>query len=249
MKLNVQYGTKNLAFSVEFRERKTLEICVEPPEKIHVVAPTGTSEDEIIKYVKRKADWIVQKLFLFKGMAYRSLHREVVNGEAFMYLGRNYALQLIDGEAQQVDGAQQGVGKKALSEVKLFQGKLHVATATRDEQKIKQALEAWYRKKTLEKVNERVRYYQHYFKLMPKAVKVKEQQKRWGSCTSNLELLFNWRCVMAPSHVLDYIVVHEMCHMVHMNHSREFWDLLSAIMPDYERRKDWLKNNGVKMGL
>ena len=82
-----------------------------------------------------------------------------------------------------------------------------------------------------------------------KGIKIKEQQKRWGSCTSKRELLFNWKCIMAPSPVLDYIVVHEMAHMVYMNHSKEFWHLVKKVLPDYVQRKEWLRNNGIKYDL
>jgi len=237
MKMQFQYGTRIIQFDVLYRNRKTLEIGVELPDKVTVVAPLGTSEEVILQKVKSRAAWIVQKLFLFQRMEVQPIRREMVNGESFLYLGRNYSLQLI---------LDSGVKKP---EVKLFQGKFYVTTPDKDESRIKQALEQWYRAKTLEKVQERVSYYQRYFDVSPTAIRVKEQQKRWASCTARNELLFNWRCVMAPSPVLDYIVVHEMCHMYHKNHSRDFWELLASILPDYEDRKEWLKNYGVRMDM
>ena len=110
-------------------------------------------------------------------------------------------------------------------------------------------MEIWYREKTLAKVKERVSYYSSYFNNEVTTVKVKERKKRWASCTSKNELLFNWRCAMAPVFVLDYIVVHEMCHMEYKNHSKDFWNRVYAVMPDYEVRKSWLKNNGIKMDI
>ncbi|MGJ9458523.1 M48 family metallopeptidase [Oceanobacillus sp. CF4.6] len=234
---SIEYGTKTIEFSVEFKKRRTMEISVEPPNNVCVVAPLDTSEEIIIQKVKKKASWIVQKMFLFREMEYLKINREIVNGESFMYLGRNYSLQINIEETV----------KKPL--IKLFQGKFYIETPSRDQEQIKQALENWYRQKTLEKVTKKINYYQHYFKRTPNGIKVKEQQKRWASCTSNNDLLFNWRCSMAPSYVLDYIVVHEMCHMYHMNHSQAFWDMLVSVMPDYESRKEWLKKYGVRMDL
>ncbi|RSK25688.1 M48 family peptidase [Bacillus sp. HMF5848] len=233
----IEYGTKTIEYSVEFRKRKSLEISVEPPNIVNVVAPLNTSEEIIDLNVKKKAQWIIQKLFLFKDMEYQKINRELANGESFMYMGRNYSLQIIIDESI----------KEPV--VKLYQGKFYITTPNKNQELLKAALEKWYREKTLEKVTEKVNYFQHSFKKKPIAIKVKEQHKRWASCTSKNELLFNWRCAMAPSHVIDYIVVHEMCHMYHMNHSQEFWDLLSSVMPDYERRKEWLKNFGVRMDL
>jgi predicted metal-dependent hydrolase len=237
VKNSIVYGTKTIDFTVEYRIRKSMEISVEPPNIVKVVAPQDTSEEVVLQKVKNKAAWIVQRLFLFKDMEYRKIEREMVNGESLMYLGRNYSLQLIiDPKIKQ-------------PEVKLFHGKFFITAADKNEDSIRASLEKWYRGKTLEKVTELVSYYQHYFKKKPAAIKVKEQQKRWASCTSKEELLFNWRCAMAPFPVLDYIVVHEMCHMYHMNHSQDFWDLLATIMPDYEPRKVWLRNFGVRMDL
>lgn len=237
MKMQIQFGTRTIPFEVIYRKRKTLEIGVEPPDRVTVVAPADTPKDVILQKVRSRAAWIVQKLFLFQRMEVQPIKREYVNGESFLYLGRNYSLQLI------VDP---NIKKP---EVKLYQGKFYVTTPDRNEQRIRRAMEQWYRSKTLEKVMERISYYQRYFDRKPAAVRVKEQQKRWASCTARNELLFNWRCVMAPSPVLDYIVVHEMCHMYHKNHSRDFWELLASILPDYEDRKEWLKNYGVRMDM
>lgn len=234
---SIEYGTKTIEYSVEFRERKSLEISVEAPNIVSVVAPLNTPEEIIEQKVKKKAQWIVQRLFLFKDMEFQKINRELVNGESFMYMGRNYSLQLIIDESIKEPT------------VKLYQGKFFITTPTKSQEPLRTSLEKWYREKTLEKVSEKVNYFQHFFKKKPNDIKVKEQQKRWASCTSKNELLFNWRCAMAPSHVIDYIVVHEMCHMYHMNHSQEFWDLLSSVMPDYKRRKEWLKNFGVRMDL
>ena len=110
-------------------------------------------------------------------------------------------------------------------------------------------MENWYREKTLSKVKERVNYYKNYFKDEVKDIKVKEQKKRWASCTAKNELLFNWRCVMAPSNILDYIVVHEMCHMEFKNHSKDFWNRVCSVMPDYDSRRSWLRNNGIRMDI
>lgn len=237
MKLGFQYGTKYIEFDVIYRKRKTLEISVEPPHVIMVVAPIGITEEVIIKKTKSRAKWIIEQLYSFKNINYQKINREYVNGESFMYLGRNYSLQIIVNEEI----------KKP--EVKLYHSKFYVTAPIKDSQTIEKAMEHWYRKKTKEKIEERIKYYQPFFAKRPLDIKVKEQRKRWGSCTTKDELLFNWRCVMAKANVLDYIIVHEMCHMYHKNHSKEFWELLASIMPDYESRKEWLKNYGVKMDL
>jgi predicted metal-dependent hydrolase len=237
MKLSFKYGTTNIAFDVEYKNRKTMEIAVEPPNIITVTAPMGTSDGTIVEKVRGKANWIIEKMYSYKHMNYQPLNREFVNGESFMYLGRNYSLQImLDLRIKR-------------PEVKLFRGKFIVTAKDKNEEVIKKAMEAWYRDRSKVIIEQRIKYYQRFFNIIPSGVKIKEQKKRWGSCTSKNELLFNWRCVMAKSNALDYIVVHEMCHMYHKDHSKEFWNLLDSIMPDYEVRKEWLKNYGVRMDL
>lgn len=238
MKSKISYGTKEIEFNVEFRNRKTMSISVEPPSNIIVVAPVDTSEEEIKEAVKSKGAWIVQKLFEFRNIESKRVNREFVDGESFMYLGRNYSLQIHVDETLQNN-----------SSVKLFRGKFHVYVKEKNDELIKNAIEAWYRIKTEEQVKKRIKYYQKFFSKKPTDIKVKEQKKRWASCTSNNELLFNWRCVMAKSTALDYIVVHEMCHMYYMNHSQEFWDLITSVMADYEVRKEWLRDYGIRLDL
>lgn len=238
MKLKVQYGTKELEFSVEFRNRKTMSISVEPPNNILVVAPINTPEDEIKSVVKSRGNWIVQKLFEFRHIEARKINREFVNGESFMYLGRNYSLQIYVERSPQKS-----------SNVILFRGKFHVYVKEKSDELIKEAMETWYRQKTEEQVKKRIKYYQKFFSKTPTAIKVKEQKKRWASCTSKDELLFNWRCAMAKATALDYIVVHEMCHMYYKNHSQEFWDLVASVMADYDSRREWLRDYGIRLDL
>lgn len=237
MKLELQYGTTLLKFEVLYSNRKTMEIAVEPPDRIVVTAPNGTSDEVILQKVKKKAKWIIEKIFIFRNMKAHKIEREFVNGESFMYLGRNYSMQIVLDETVKVP------------EVKLLRGKFFITAATKEEEPIKKAMEAWYRKKANEQIKERMKYYVPYFSQLPTAVKIKEQKKRWGSCTNKDELLFNWRCVMAKADALDYIIVHEMCHVIHKDHSKAFWEQLATVMPDYEVRKEWLRNHGINMDL
>lgn len=235
--MNIQYGTQTIEFTVEYRNRRTFEIGIKPPNIITVKSPKNVTEEQIKNVVLSKAKWITKKLNYFKEIEYRKYTKEYVNGESFIYLGRNYSLQIVDDNTL----------RKPIT--KLYKGKFYVYSNTREKDKIKASMEEWYRNKTLEKVINSINYYQQYFNVNPNSIKVKEQKKRWASCNSKRDLMFNWRCSMAPAWVLDYIVVHEMCHMVHMNHSKDFWNLVEKIIPDYKKRKEWLKKYGFRMDL
>ena len=237
MELKFDYGSRIITFNLIYRKRKTMSIEVETTGEVTVIVPVGTATEDVIEKVKSRAGWIVSKQYESKFINDTKIEREAVSGESYMYLGRNYSLDIrVDENIDNIS-------------VKLFQGKFVVNTYTKDEDLIKKAMENWYREKTLAKVKERVSYYSSYFNDEVTTVKVKEQKKRWASCTSKNELLFNWRCVMAPVFVLDYIVVHEMCHMEYKNHSKDFWNRVYAVMSDYEVRKLWLRNNGIKMDI
>lgn len=237
MKLGFQYGTRYIEFKVQYRDRKTMSIEVDSNGEIIVIAPSNIPEKTILDKVKSKAAWIVQKQYEVRNININKINREAVSGESYLYLGRNYTMQLVkDDDMKEI-------------RIKLFRGKFIVNTNTSDEVKIKAALEKWYREKALIKIKERIKYYEPYFQEKVQEVKVKEQKKRWASCTLKNELLFNWRCVMAPVYILEYIVVHEMCHMRYKNHSKEFWEHLYSVMPDYESRREWLRDNGIKFDI
>lgn len=235
MKLSFEYGTEKIEFDVEYRKRKTLGIQIIPPGIIKVAAPNGIARKRVIEAVESKAKWIVEKLSEARQNELGRKDRQYVDGEPFLYLGRECLLRLM-------------LDKKHIKiEVEHLNDNLYVYTDTDDPEAIKASIIKWYKHKAHERILARIEHYQPFFEVAPSAVKIKEQKKRWGSCTSKRVLLFNWRIIMAPLDVLDYIVVHEMCHFVHMNHSKEFWSSVKSILPDYEERKLWLKRNGMLM--
>lgn len=114
---------------------------------------------------------------------------------------------------------------------------------------LREGLEAWYIKQAHMIFPVRVMHYQQITGGRVNQIHIRDQKTRWGSCSSLRNLNFNWRLVMAPPEVLDYVVVHELCHLTHMNHSREFWDMVGSVMPEYWERKKWLKENGGMLEL
>ncbi|MFT8313009.1 MAG: SprT family zinc-dependent metalloprotease [Clostridium sp.] len=234
MILKFIYAGKEIEFEVVFSKRKTMEISIAPSREIKVRAPLGIPKAVIRERVMEKAPWIVKKLYQFRNVKNEPLIREFINGEVVMYLGVDYQLQI---------DIKSHINK---AKVNLLNDKIVVTINNENKENIRKTMELWYREKVKEEIDKRINFYQKFFIMTPSEVKVKEQKKRWGSCTYKDALLFNWRCVMAKSEVLDYIVVHEMCHMVHKNHSKEYWKLVAFILPDYRQREQWLKNNGYK---
>lgn len=237
MKLSTMYGSKTIDFEVTYRNRKTLAIQIKPPDQILVLSPANLSEEIITEKVKSKGNWIIKKLLDFKDVVYMPFDKEFINGESFMYLGRNYSVQI-------------NLDKNLLRpNIKLSDGKFQITTPAIEQDILKKALEKWYRREAKKIILKRIEFYKPKFRVEPRQIKIKEQKKRWGSCTSKGDLLFNWRAVMAPSPVIDYVIVHEMNHLINRNHSNKFWKSVENILPDYKNRRKWLKDYGVRMDL
>lgn len=116
-------------------------------------------------------------------------------------------------------------------------------------QAIKEVLVKWYRQRFAEIVKERIEKYSLQLKATPCKVVIKDQKTRWGSCSKKGNINLNWRLIMAPLHVIDYVVVHQLCHLKVMNHSKDFWNLVVSILPDYHESRKWLNVNGNRLGI
>lgn len=111
----------------------------------------------------------------------------------------------------------------------------------------RECLEKWYRKEALFVISEKAEEFAKLLSVHFKDIRIKDQKSRWGSCSSKGNLNFNWRIIMAPEPVCDYVVIHELCHLVFMDHSVNFWNLVESICPDYRQYKKWLKENGKQL--
>ncbi|MDI9591554.1 MAG: SprT family zinc-dependent metalloprotease [Bacteroidota bacterium] len=212
--------------------RKTISIFIERDGSAKVLAPASASDETIETAIKSKEYLIFTKLAKWKELNQGKVNREYVNGQSFLYLGRNYRLKLT--ESQEVPLKIKGgfflLDKNYLS-------------------KAEKVFKEFYKEKALLKIKERIKVHIDKFSIKPTSVKVVDLQNRWASWTPKNGLNFHWKCVMAPVKVLDYIIMHEMVHMKHPNHSADFWNELDKKMPDFREQEDWLKRNGVKMSL
>jgi len=214
-----------------------MEISIKPPDKITVRVPMRLPKYKIIERLTEKGDWILKHLNNFKTIDYKPINREFINGEKLLYLGREYNLIIYEDYLREKP------------EVYIEEGHIVVNFKENNKADVEKSLELWYRKEALNYILGSIKQYEKIFNKKPKAIVVKEQKKRWGSCTYDNRLLFNWRCVMARPQAIDYVILHEMCHIVHKDHSKNFWNLVDSIMPSYKEEKQWLKINGHKLTL
>lgn len=238
MKLSIENEEKIIEFEVVYRKRKTLSIQIDLESNIKVIAPIGVTDNKIKDIVKSKDKWINKKLIEIQNMKRGLVERNFEDGDILLYLGEKYSLRI------HIDKSLRSKYK-----IELTTNEIQVYVSKYNKDLIKNILKLWYKQKTEEKAKERIKFYQRFFDEVPTKIKAKEQKRRWASCTSKRGILLNWRCIMASPDVFDYIIVHEMCHMKYMNHSKDFWDLVENIIPDYKLRKDYLRENSMKMEL
>ncbi len=236
MRQSIIYKDTRIEFSIQYRDRRALSIQIEPPDGIHVISPIGLSEEIIKDKVWEKGSWILKKLKGFADIGYKDQDRKFINGEPFLYLGKNYPLKIIR-------------NKRKIPKVFFLNDKFYLEAQDHDHGKMKIAMEKWYRKEAAKVIEGRIDHFSYKVGKAPSTFKIKQQKRRWGSCNSRGDIYFNWKIIMAPLGIVDYLIVHELCHLVHSNHSKRFWQKVGSVLGDYKERRKWLKKYGIMMDL
>ncbi|HBJ2611226.1 TPA: M48 family metallopeptidase [Clostridium botulinum] len=223
---------ERLQYILKTKKRKTISIKIGKEFIIEVTAPLGTNEYTIEQVLKKEEKWIIKKIKKLK---------EVENFNGYYYLGELYYLKIKEVRSLYF--------KLELDSNKFM---VYINPGILKEKReviIKDNLEKFYKEKAVKVLKERTDYYSNILKVAPKNIVIKNQKTLWGSCSSKGNINYNYKIVMAPLKILDYIVVHELCHLVHMNHSKDFWQLVESIIPDFKERRNWLKENGYKLKI
>lgn len=224
------HGSRRIEFEILYRVRKNLSIIVEPCGQVRVIAPQRMKVAQVIEAMERNGDWLERQLNRVEASLVHLHPRYFASGESLLFRGRQYPclVELDD--------------RLARPSVRLEDGVFLLHSPVQDPALLRQAMEKWYRQEAGPVIAERVRHFGALIGRWPQVIRIKNQQKRWGSCSQKGNVNFNWRLILIPDEILDYMVVHELCHLVHMNHSADFWGLVASIIPDYQQRRDWLKN-------
>ncbi|EDM28098.1 hypothetical protein LNTAR_12116 [Lentisphaera araneosa HTCC2155] len=219
--------------------RKTAKVIVAPDNSVSILAPDNLSDDEIDKIIQKKRLWILKKKALNNEVRKPAKSKEYVSGESFTYLGRNYRLKVLEGDYKPT----------SYESARLCVSVPKEANNAHKEEFIRESIINWYREHALTKFKQRAKKYSTLLNVKPKQIKLGNFKSQWGSCHQDKTVVFNWKVIMAPISIVDYVVAHELCHLIHHDHSKDFWRLLSKIMPDYAERKDWLRINGAYLEL
>lgn len=225
---------KDIEYDLHKSNRKTASVYVERNGQVSVLVPDYLNNQQIENLLESKRKWIYKNLAEWQDLNATRVKREYVNGEGFLYLGRSYRLRLVDEQDQPL---------------LLKDGFFCLRTDKKRAIDANEVFKEFYRQKGLQRIPPRVEYYQRQMGVQPKKIRVIELKNRWASCSPGGNLNFHWKCMMAPLTGLDYIVVHELAHLIHPNHSELFWNEIDKILPDYHERKEWLRKNGAGMNV
>lgn len=206
--------------------RKTVALIVTPEGQLEVRAPLVLSRKQIETIVSDKSGWIKKQQERAHKSNGNAVRRPLANGVNLWFLGAPYPLRLT---------ATKGTRVAFSNGFSLPENALPRAG---------ELLTAWYKARAREIISERVRFYAAKFGLNVQSIRITSARTRWGSCNRVNALSFTWRLVMAPIEIIDYIVVHELAHIIEKNHSRAFWNQVEKMQPDYKARRKWLKGNG-----
>jgi hypothetical protein len=211
--------------------RRTLAIIVEDDGRIVVRAPMRLKQEAIDEFVRARETWILTKQEQARRRASRFVPKSYVSGEQFLFLGESYGLEIEDRQRQPL----------------LLNGGFRLSRAALS--RAEAVFERWYRRQALRVMSERAAAYAASHGFIFNRIKITAARKRWGSCGHNGNLSFAWRLVMAPPPVIDYVVVHELAHLKHRNHSKRFWSKVASILPDFRQQEDWLEEHGHLLRL
>jgi predicted metal-dependent hydrolase len=236
----VRYGTTVIPFAIERGRRvKTVSIAVDR-YGVLVRAPEATPLDRLDEIVRGKARWIAERLRRFRDLPPSPSAREFVSGETFLYMGRQARLVVDPVRERFPQGARLNAGRLTVPVTSTLEGRERAAA-------VRKQLVAWYRGRATERLPERVEPWRARLGLSPTGILIRSQEKRWASCDGQGLLRFNWRIVQAPASLIDYVVAHELVHLLHRHHTPDFWAALGRLLPDYEERRDALRRIGEQL--
>lgn len=220
---------KHQADKIVRSNRKTIGLQITTRGEIIVRAPNQTSLRDIEKVLDKSKRWIDKKLQKVSLIQAKIRPKNFTEGEEFLYLGEKYKLVFRKSTSKTLD-----LHDNFIIDEKLIN----------QPKRICEAFESWYREEMRSYASDKISIYAKILEVSPNKIRISGAKTRWGSCSGKRNLNFCWRLIMAPEEIVDYVIVHELCHLREMNHSKNFWGLVDDIFPDWKEKRKWLKQNG-----
>ena len=223
----IQFGSRKIDFQLEFSKRKSLGISVTAELLVLVKAPVDTTLEKVKEKVKKKAPWILKQQSFFLSFHPKTTARRFVGGETHLYLGRQYRLKILESKTESVKIKGQFIEVETLKKVR-----------------VKQLVNEWYLKNAKIKFHSIAQPLIDKFKkhkVEPSSIVLREMPTRWGSCTPKGKIILNPELIKAPKGCIEYVIIHELCHLIHHDHTQKFIDLQTKEMLDWEKWKSKLE--------
>lgn len=233
-KMETTHKISSLEYKVIKKDKKGISISIDEKGEIIVRAPMNMDYGSIERIIENKIDWIYKSKNIIEDKIEYLKSMGILQGQNMLWLGKLLKVEKLPSNIK-------GCHVEILDDRIAVYGNEELL---RDHETVSRSIRKFYREKSKIIFNKRVGLYSKKINLYPNKINIRCQKTRWGSCSSNRNLSFNYKLLMAPIDVIDYIVVHELCHLAYMNHSKEYWSLVGSIIPQYLERRNWLKNSG-----
>lgn len=237
----IDVGQIKVPYRIKWSDkRETVGLSLSPEKELTVRAPRTASLEEVDSILEEKKEWILEKFTGFDQQDRPPKEKEFLSGEKLLYNGRRYLLKAVKKEK----------GNPELS-FKLGRFFLYMPEYQDEEKRRESArstIISWYKKKADEKLPKRTSKYANELEIQTEGVEVKDIIKKWGTYDSK-KIILNWRLILASQRIQDYVIVHELAHLKHSEHSKIFWNTVGTILPDYEDRREWLRIHGNSLQI
>lgn len=221
----IEYNNTKIYFKVIFKKKKNISIKVDNNGEVFVLSPYDVRDDYIKKLVTDNSKWIINTINKKKEMT-------LFEQNKIIYKGKVYNVHI---SIKEIEG------------IELADDFIVINSKINDRSYIYQMVSNWYKKNAMEFLPLRVKAISENLGITPSRVLIKNQKSIWGSCNTKREIRLNWRLILMKESVIDYIIIHELCHIIHMNHSKDFWSLVKSYDSNYEENKVWLKEKGTML--
>lgn len=247
--MQLNYNNETLQVHIIRSKRKTVCMSVNKDGSVTVKAPLRyPTEKEITGFIEQKIDWILKQREIQQDREDMRLVRRFETDYSFPYLGEERLVEMQSGKKTKISYE----NGKILIQTPFYDALADDYEAEENKiaiEKLQSELKKWYKKQAAAYIMKRVEYYKSIIGVTVNSVSIKSRKSQWGSCDSNGDITFSWRLVMARPEAIDYVVIHELCHRKHMDHSSEFWHQVHKYMPDFKAQKQWLEDNSVNLNI
>ncbi len=247
--MQIEYNNEKIQVHIVRSKRKTVCLSINQDGSVTVKAPLRYPTDkEIASFVEQKIDWVIKQRDIQQDREDMRLVRRFETDYSFPYLGEERLVEMQRGKKNQFSYE----NGRIIIKTPQYDALEKDYEAEENEaiiEKLRNDLKKWYKKQAAAYITKRVEYYKDIVGVTVNSVSIKSRKSQWGSCDSNGDITFSWRLVMARPDAIDYVVIHELCHRKHMDHSRDFWNQVQKYMPDFKAQTQWLEENSMNLNI